>query len=241
MNRFVAVSLTLVLLIGGGAYGMYQYGRGLWFPLVLKAKGMRSVSDVIDLYSQEANERLLPAFKKAGVSYPPKHIALIAFKDTKVLQLWASDTRVSSTLILEYPVLAASGEPGPKLREGDRQVPEGLYQIEGLNPNSAFHLSMKLNYPNAFDLKKAKLEGRTEPGSNIFIHGKAVSVGCLAMGDKVIEELFSLVYATGKKNVEVLISPVDPSKNTLSAPDTAPEWTEVLYQDIATHYLRLTQ
>jgi murein L,D-transpeptidase YafK len=71
----------------------------------------------------------------------------------------------------------ASGKAGPKLREGDGQVPEGIYRIDGLNPNSSYHLSLKLNYPNDFDLEQARTEGRTELGGDIFIHGKAVSIG----------------------------------------------------------------
>ncbi|NJN46820.1 MAG: L,D-transpeptidase family protein [Candidatus Competibacteraceae bacterium] len=93
--------------------------------------------------------------------------------------------------IKHYPVLAASGTLGPKLCEGDRQVPEGIYRIKSLNPNSAYHLSLELDYPNAFDLRQAERDGRNNPGSAICIHGKAVSVGCLAMGDTAIEELYS--------------------------------------------------
>ena len=74
---------------------------------------------------------------------------------------------------------------------------------------------MKLNYPNEFDLAHAKIEGRTKPGSNIFIHGKAVSIGCLAMGDKTIEELFILANDVGINNITVVISPLDPRVNIL--------------------------
>ena len=72
-------------------------------------------------------------------------------------------------------------------------MPEGVYRIVALNPNSSYHLSMKLDYPTEFDLSKARAEGRTRPGSDIFIHGKAVSIGCVAVGDDAIEEIFVLV------------------------------------------------
>jgi murein L,D-transpeptidase YafK len=88
-------------------------------------------------------------------------------------------------------------------------VPEGLYKINGLNPNSAFHLSMKLNYPNTFDVVKSKLDGRDNLGGDIFIHGRSDSVGCLAMGDRTIEELFVLTALVGEDNVEVIIAPTD--------------------------------
>jgi len=129
---------------------------------------------------------------------------------------------------------------GPKLREGDRQVPEGIYQVSWLNPNSSYHLSLKLNYPNDFDLKWAKEESRSEPGTNIFIHGKAVSIGCLAMGDSAIEELFLLTDAVGKEQVRVIISPVDPRLKTLTNNDTNKEWVGVLYQNINDAFLAVT-
>ena len=79
-------------------------------------------------------------------------------------------------------------------------------------------------------------EGRLEPGSNIFIHGRAASVGCLAMGDPAIEQLFSLVYATGKNNTMVVISPTKPSSQGLTIPVGAPAWTQELYRQIETQY-----
>src|SRR5690606_4961 len=90
------------------------------------------------------------------------------------------------------PVLAASGRVGPKLQYGDYQVPEGFYRIEALNPNSRFHLALRVNYPNAFDRAEAAREGRTHLGGDIMIHGSNASVGCLAMGDVVSEDLFVL-------------------------------------------------
>jgi L,D-transpeptidase catalytic domain len=92
------------------------------------------------------------------------------------------ETSGQVVFIHSYSVLVASGHNGPKLREGDRQVPEGFYRITSLNPNSSYHLSIKLNYPNAFDQQHADEEGRDRLGGDIFIHGKAASIGCLAMG-----------------------------------------------------------
>lgn len=91
-------------------------------------------------------------------------------------------------------MLAASGGPGPKLREGDLQVPEGVYRLTAFNPNSSYHLSLRVDYPNAEDRAAedravARSDRRTSLGGDIFIHGKAVSIGCLAIGDPGIEEL----------------------------------------------------
>lgn len=98
---------------------------------------------------------------------------------------------------------------------------------------------MKINYPNEFDLKHANAEGREQPGSNIFIHGKAVSIGCLAMGDEAIEELFTLVHDVGRQHTQVIISPVDPSIQKLVVPRDAPEWTSDLYRNIEHAYAQI--
>lgn len=217
----------------------YTYGRGIWYPILLKIKGKQTLSSVIEKYEETTWQNFSLFFEKAGIAYPPKQLALIAFKDEKILHVWAANGDDVYKPIRSYPILASSGVLGPKLREGDRQVPEGLYKIIGFNPNSSYHLSMKLNYPNAFDLKYAKKEGRNTPGTNIFIHGRAASVGCLAMGDLAIEELFTLIHAVGRENTEVLISPSDPKKGKLVVPKGSPEWTGELYEDIENEYKKI--
>lgn len=200
----------------------------------------RTVDDVIQQYGPFAAEQLKPHFRRAGVAYPPREVVLAAFKAERVLELWARDDG-EFRLIREYPVLAASGTAGPKLRQGDKQVPEGIYRIEGLNPNSHYHLSMKLNYPNEFDGYHAEQDGRDNPGSDIFIHGKDVSVGCLAIGDAAIEELFVLVAQTGHDHVSVVIAPHDPRLVPLRADrEWLPEWTPELYAAIDRELAKLT-
>lgn len=200
----------------------------------LKFSGQRSVSDVLRLYGPESVERLMPFFKRAGVDYPPRELTLLALKAERRMEIWAPDRNGTNKLIRTYDIQAASGSRGPKLREGDRQVPEGVYKLVLLNPNSNYHLSMKLNYPNSFDLMHAAMEGRNHPGGEIFIHGKAVSAGCLAMGDLTIEELFVLVSHVGKENVKVVIAPHDPRQRALMpASSDMPEWVPELYQTIA--------
>jgi murein L,D-transpeptidase YafK len=100
---------------------------------------------------------------------------------------------------------------------------------------------MKLDYPNGFDLKYAQKKGRMNPGSNIFIHGKAVSIGCPAMGDISIEELFTMVYKVGKSNVEVIISPTDARTKKLVPPSNSPEWISELYLLIEERVILLTE
>ncbi len=195
--------------------------------------GERTVEDIVQIYGANATRKLNNYFAKAKVSFPPKEITLVALKQERKLELWARDSK-EFRLIHTYNIQAASGVAGPKLRLGDKQVPEGIYRIDGLNPNSHYHLSMKLNYPNEFDLLHAEMEGRTEPGSDIFIHGRAVSIGCLAMGDETIEELFILTTQTGAENVKVVIAPHDPRAYPLTT-DSAqlPLWTTELYANIS--------
>ena len=229
-SRVIGLVSLVVLVIGTVVF--YKYGRSVWVPKVAKVIGeKKTVADVVKKQSASVDTDLKPLFSKQNISYPPKEIALITFKDSKVMELWARDLN-DFKLIRTYPVKAASGELGPKLEEGDRQVPEGIYIIEAFNPNSSYHLSMKLNYPNQFDLKWANHEGREFPGTNIFIHGKAVSIGCLAMGDKAIEELFVLSKLVGLKDIRVIISPSDPLLTPLKNKDYSRVWVDTLYVNI---------
>ncbi|HVF92483.1 MAG TPA: L,D-transpeptidase family protein [Blastocatellia bacterium] len=194
--------------------------------------GKRTVSDVIREAGPRAAARLRPYFSDAGVDYPPGRVALLGFKQERRLELWA-DRDGAWVHIRAYPIYGASGVPGPKLREGDLQVPEGVYRITALNPNSSYHLSMKLNYPNRHDVERARAENRDDPGGNIFIHGKDSSVGCLAIGDEAIEELFSLVSITGPTNVSVIIAPNDlRSHPPVTGPGDRPAWVAPLYDAI---------
>lgn len=218
----------------------YVQAEALYIPSSLSTyalyppTGSRTITDVMNRYTPFVEPRLKRYFENIGLTYPPKNIALFAMKQEHSVELWAEE-KGKWSYVKRYAIQKISGHTGPKMREGDKQVPEGVYQVSLLNPNSRYHLSMKLDYPNAFDRKYAQLEGRTSPGSNIFIHGKQASVGCLAMGDYAIEELFLLAERTGIDNIEVLISPHDPRKTKLLAANTQPYWTKILYRDIEQH------
>jgi hypothetical protein len=216
----VALALTLALA------ALHRFGRPLWVPAYYALAGKRTVDDVVAAYGPQARARLAPHLERAGVEGTPEWVTLIALKDEDRLELWVGPAS-APTFVRAYPILAASGVAGPKLREGDRQVPEGIYAIESLNPNSSYHLSMRVNYPNAFDLEHAEAEGRDEPGSDIFVHGKDASLGCLAMGDPAIEELFVLAADVGHERVTLLIAPSDPRRAPL-LPE-GPAWVGELY------------
>lgn len=237
-NINLRVILILVLcLVGGYAAGGYPWSgvTGFIQETVWKAKLM------VALRSLEP--RVLPAvrapFDHAGIPFPPRSLTLVGLKSERMLEVW-SEKSGRPVLVRRYPVLAASGRPGPKLREGDGQVPEGIYRITFLNPESRFHLSMRLNYPNSQDLERAVEEGRNEPGSDINIHGKAESTGCLAIGDDAIEELFFLTAQTGIENVRVIIAPND-FRRTGPITDfgSVPQWTPRLYDQIRSELMPL--
>ncbi len=143
-------------------------------------------------------------FQKAGVAYPPERVHLRGFKREGELELWAAAKSGRFVKVAVYPVLGRSGVSGPKRKEGDLQVPEGFYEIDRYNPKSLFHLSLGLNYPNAAD---RILSDPKAPGTDIFIHGDEVTIGCLPMGDEMVEQLYLAALDAREKPVSVHIFP----------------------------------
>lgn len=168
-----------------------------------------SVDERLQQFGESARNRWKPHFEQAGVAYPPKRITLLGLKDLNALEVYATHEGDQWIFVRSIKVLAASGNPGPKLREGDYQVPEGVYAVESLNPNSRFHVSLRVGYPNGFDREKAQVDGRRNLGGDIMIHGGSVSVGCLAVGDEAAEDLFVLADDTRIENLTVVLSPTD--------------------------------
>lgn len=186
-------------------------------------------------YGPSARLRLRPSFNRAGVAYPPARLVLLGLKAERRLEIWAGEPGPSPLRhIADYPILAMSGTAGPKLRFGDLQVPEGFYRIESLNPNSRFHLSLRVNYPSAFDRQQAAKDGRWELGGDIMIHGRSVSAGCLAMGDPAVEELFVLASDTGLERIELLLAPCDlrTQREPACAASPMSAWVPVLYREL---------
>ena len=123
------------------------------------------------------------------------------FKEESLLEVWIR-TGTEYQHLKDYTICAYSGALGPKLKEGDRQAPEGFYKVKKhqLNPNSKFHLSFNLGYPNKYD----RAHDRT--GSFLMVHGNCVSDGCYAMTNDKIEEIYDLVESAlqkGQKYVQV--------------------------------------
>jgi hypothetical protein len=181
-------------------------------------------------YGPTARARLAPFFAAAGVAYPPDRFVLIGFKLERELHVLASGAGGGLVFIRSYPILGASGTLGPKLRQGDDQVPEGVYGIVYLNPNSIAHLSLALGYPNDYDRARAAEDGRDELGGDIMIHGGTTSHGCLAVGDEAAEDLFVLAADAGWDDAIVVVSPVDLRKRALLVDHRLqPDWIDDLY------------
>src|SRR3990167_1600122 len=172
----------------------------LFSGCAVRPHAYRTVGSVAQQYASYARENLQPNFRQAGVAYPPKQVAFLVYKRSKRLQLWARGNG-SWRYIKTFSILAASGVPGPKLSNNDRQVPEGVYRIVEFNPDSRFDLSLELNYPNAFDRYHARLDHRYDLGNQIFIHGSHYSIGCIAIGNAAIPQLFVLAYLVGLGHV----------------------------------------
>jgi len=128
------------------------------------------------------------------------------FKQEAELEVWKQDRTGHYALLKTYPICRWSGELGPKLREGDRQAPEGFYSITPgqMNPKSQYYLAFNMGYPNAYD----RAWGRT--GAELMIHGDCSSRGCYAMTDEQIAEIYALgreAFFAGQRAFQVQAYP----------------------------------
>lgn len=200
-------------------------------PFVQQSVGQKTIAEQLDHYGVTARIRWAPIFQSRGLAYPPSKTVLVAIKDKYVVHAYAAGDDGKFKYLKTYPVLGASGALGPKLKEGDGQVPEGIYALTP-EPNTPYHLALRLNYPNEYDLARAQEDGRQNPGSDILVHGSNCSIGCIAMGDPAAEDLFVLACDSTDKAVPLIVSPVD--FRNQPAPDikNAPSWLNDLYSKL---------
>lgn len=158
----------------------------------------------------EVRQRVEPGLKETLVASgfrlgSPLFIRI--FKETRELEIWLKpEKNTGYRLWKTFPIAAMSGKLGPKLKLGDAQAPEGFYTVGAgaMNPNSSFHLSFNVGYPNAYD------QGLKRTGNFIMVHGNQVSIGCFAMTDPGIEEIYLVADAAlrnGQKSFAVHIFP----------------------------------
>ncbi len=185
--RALAVSLALAgALTLAGCYSDEGYQ--------LPAKAMKELSPEMVALLQQKNM--------------PKDSPILVriFKEESELEIWKQTTSGRFELLKVYPICRWSGELGPKVKEGDRQAPEGFYSITPglMNPNSNYYLAINIGFPNAFD----KANGRT--GAFLMIHGDCSSSGCYAMTDEQIGEIYSLAresFLGGQKEFQIQAYP----------------------------------
>jgi murein L,D-transpeptidase YafK len=156
-------------------------------------------------------------FQDKNLSPQGYNIFLRAFKLDGILEVWTKPKEGNTyTLLHTYKICSSSGVPGPKRKEGDSQVPEGIYQINHFNPQSNFHLSLGIDYPNTSD---KILSNRKNPGSAIYIHGNCVTIGCIPLTDDYIKELYILAVEAknnGQKKITVHIFPTHLTESNLN-------------------------
>ncbi|MGE4313635.1 MAG: murein L,D-transpeptidase family protein [Pseudobdellovibrionaceae bacterium] len=161
------------------------------------------------------------------------------FKQSAIAQLWLRDSETGMYMLYKtYPICAFSGDLGPKQREGDQQSPEGFYAVGPgqMNPASKYHLAFNIGYPNPFD----RYYHRT--GSALMVHGGCKSVGCYAMTDKQIEEIYaivSLAHDHGQRYVPVHIFPFHMTEENMLAHASSPWYP--FWRNLQQGYLRFEE
>ena len=159
--------------------------------------------------AQTTGDRVLDARNNVQSEFAEhfgKPVFIRIIKEDRDLELWVQESDKSWQILKSYHIFGMSGELGPKTAEGDEQAPEGFYRVypHSMNPRSKFHLSFNIGYPNAYDRKL----GRT--GSFIMVHGDILSIGCFAMTDARIEEIYTMVneaFKAGTVHVPVQVYP----------------------------------
>jgi murein L,D-transpeptidase YafK len=177
--RFAAVVMSSVLLAGCENTGTSS-----------EYKAFAPISaDTLALMDEKGTEKNAP-------------VLIRTFKKEAELEIWKQRKDGRYVLLSAFPICRWSGQLGPKIRDGDRQVPEGFYAITPgqMMPNSAYYLSFNIGFPNAFD----RAWGHT--GDSIMVHGVCSSAGCFSMTDKQIEQIYAIVreaFAGGQRAIQL--------------------------------------
>ena len=178
---------------------------------------------------QMSNQRVLAAryekrfeikqlFRERKIPFPAEEIYVRIFKRERQLEMWVRPAAQDTFALLKrYEICALSDKLGPKRKQGDKQTPEGFYYIDDFNPRSGFHLSLHIDYPNRSD---QILGGAATPlGGDIFIHGGCKTLGCMAVTDESIKEIYWLAVEArdnGQQRIPVHIFPTRLTNNNLA-------------------------
>lgn len=170
--------------------------------------------------TQSIKQSVVDKMKSMGSS-PGQGTMIRIFKETNELEIWKRTTAGGFKHFKTYDICAYSGTFGPKIKEGDRQAPEGFYNISPgmMNPNSSYYLSFDTGFPNKFDRAWART------GSDLMVHGDCSSRGCYSMTDEAIAEIYAIVresFAGGNAVVQLQIFPFRMTPQKLAAYSTNP-------------------
>lgn len=157
---------------------------------------------------QEKESIVKKYFSDQKIKFDKFELFLRAFKKEEALEVWVKESgKTQFQLLHTYDFCSSSGILGPKRKEGDYQIPEGIYHINHFNPVSNFYLSLGINYPNDSD---KILSDKKHPGSAIYIHGNCVTIGCIPITDDKIKELYLMAVeakSSGQDKIPVHIFP----------------------------------
>jgi murein L,D-transpeptidase YafK len=149
-------------------------------------------------------------FQAKNISPENFQLFIRGFKKEKKLEAWVKEKgKDTFTLLTTYDFCSTSGTAGPKRKEGDLQIPEGIYHINHFNPSSNFYLSLGVSYPNASD---RILSDKKHPGGAIYVHGNCVTIGCIPITDEKIKELYVLAVEARNNGQEKIPIHIFPSK-----------------------------
>jgi murein L,D-transpeptidase YafK len=177
-------------------------------PTPFKQKQLKNAR--VKLAFEEKENVVKKLFSEKQLPYSGFHLFIRAFKKEQLLEVWIKEPSQEKYVLLNaYEFCSSSGTLGPKRKEGDLQIPEGIYSINHFNPLSSFHLSLGINYPNRSD----KILGDSKhPGSAIYIHGNCVTVGCIPITDNKIKELYLLAVEARNNSQKEIAVHIFPSK-----------------------------
>ena len=183
----------------------------LWVGLALAGCGFIKGDN---RHNQPLSSATVAALRQMGSS-PGEAMVVRIFKEERALEVWKRTNTGEFRMFRSYEICTYSGNLGPKFKEGDMQSPEGFYTITPglMNPKSAYYLAFNTGFPNKFD----RAHGRT--GSNLMVHGDCKSVGCYAMTDGSIAEIYALAresFKGGNPSFQVQIFPFKMTASNLA-------------------------
>ncbi|MFM2279509.1 MAG: hypothetical protein RLZZ444_1740 [Pseudomonadota bacterium] len=190
------------------------------------------IVSVQDRVAHPLPPKMQEKLRKLGLSMSSPTMMRI-FKEEEVLEVWKADSTNRYKLVATYPICAWSGQLGPKKKEGDRQAPEGFYNITPgqMNPNSSYYLSFDIGYPNKFD----RAYGRS--GSNLMVHGACSSAGCYSMSDAAVLQIYAFAreaFKGGQKSFQIQAYPFRMTAENMAKHRFSPHYD--FWQNIKTGY-----